>query len=86
MFTLPKWSSPPTLIPGVPYNYVTQKMGEVLAPLPRLAKDTLITENFGQFNFRTEACPKFKLSEIFKSEILECPKFLMVPNFAFFQI
>ena len=46
---------------------------------------TLITKNFGQFKFRTKGCPKFELSEIFRSEIYKCPKFLMGLIFFFFQ-
>ena len=45
---------------------------------------TLITKNFGQFKFRTKACPKLKLSEIFNvrklkaSEIFNWAKFLFL--------
>ena len=46
---------------------------------------TLKTKNFGQFIFRTNACPKLKLSEIFNVRNFKCPKFLTYLKFRIYQ-
>ena len=51
---------------------------------PPLGPKPLITKTFGQFEFWTNPCPKFELSEIFKSEI-RVSKIFNRPNFSIFS-